>query len=107
MTLGSLTARFILVSADVKEARGAGFKLVDNGAPSDNGWVVTVSAGSRTGVKTDAKRIAADGVHVPGLGREHGSVWVAIFNPDPAADRRYELSVFLRKDTKSPFRAKG
>jgi hypothetical protein len=30
-----------------------------------------------------------------------------VFNPDPAGERRYELSVFLRKDTKSPFRAKG
>ncbi|HXD98694.1 MAG TPA: hypothetical protein VN646_19240 [Candidatus Acidoferrum sp.] len=107
MTLGPLTTRFILVSADVKEARGAGFKLVANGAPSDGGWVVSVSAGSRSGAKIDAKRITEDGVHVPGLGKEHGSLWVAVFNPDPAADRRCELSVFLRKDTKSPFRGKG
>jgi hypothetical protein len=107
MTLGPLTTRFILVSADVKEARGAGFKLVGNGAPSDSGWVVSVSAGSRSGVKTDAKRITEDGLHVPGLGKEHGSVWVAVFNPDPAADHRYELSVFLRKDTTSPFPTKG
>jgi hypothetical protein len=106
MTLGPLTTRFILVSADVKEARGAGFKLVGNGAPSDSGWVASVSSGNRSGVKTDAKRITEEGFHVPGLGKEHGSVWVAVFNPDPAADRRYELSVFLRKDTKSPFRTK-
>jgi hypothetical protein len=68
---------------------------------------VSVSAGSRSGAKIDAKRITEDGVHVPGLGKEHGSLWVAVFNPDPAADRRCELSVFLRKDTKSPFRGKG
>jgi hypothetical protein len=104
MTLGPLTARFVLVSADVKEARGAGFKLLANGASSDSGWVVTVSAGSRSGVTTDATRITEEGVHVPGLGKEHGSVWVAVFNADPATERRYELSVFLRKDTKSPFR---
>ncbi len=107
MTLGPLTTRFVLVSAEVKEARGAGFKLVGNGAPSDSGWVVSVSAGNRSGGKTDAKRITEEGLHVSGLGREHGSVWVAVFNPDPAADRRYELSVFLRRDTKSPFRSKG
>jgi hypothetical protein len=107
MTLGPLTTRFILVSADVKEARGAGFKLVANGAPSDSGWVVSVSAGSRSGAKLDARRIPEEGVHVPGLGKEHASLWVAVFNPDPAADRRCELSVFLRKDTKSPFRTKG
>jgi hypothetical protein len=107
MRLGPLTTRFVLVSADVREGRGAGFKLVGDGAPSDSGWVVSVSAGARTGAKTEAKRITADGLHVSGLGKEHGALWVAVFNPDPAADRRYELSVFLRKDTKSPFRTKG
>jgi hypothetical protein len=104
MTLGPLTTRFVLVSADVKEARGAGFKLVGDGAPSDSGWVVSVSAGNR---KNEARRIGEDGLHVPGLGKEHPALWVAVFNPDTAADRRYELSVFLRKDGKSPFRTKG
>jgi hypothetical protein len=107
MMLGPLTARFIVVVSDVRDARGAGFKLVANGAPSDSGWVVSVSAGSRSAAKIDAKRLTPEGVHISGLGREHGSLWVAIFNPDPAADRRCELSVFLRKDTKSPFRVKG
>ena len=68
---------------------------------------MSVSAGSRSAAKIDAKRLTPEGVHISGLGREHGSLWVAIFNPDPAADRRCELSVFLRKDTKSPFRVKG
>ena len=105
MTLGPLTTRFVLVSADVKEARGAGFKLVGDGAPSDSGWVVSVAAGSRG--KNEARRIGEDGLHVPGLGKDHPALWVAVFNPDTAADRRYELSVFLRKDAKSPFRTKG
>ncbi len=105
MTLGPLTTRFVLVSADVKEARGAGFKLVGDGAPSDSGWVVSVSAGNRG--KNEARRIGEDGLHVPGLGKDHPALWVAVFNPDTAADRRYELSVFLRKDAKSPFRTKG
>ena len=98
MSLGPLTTRFILVSSDVREARGAGFKLVGNGAASDSAWVVSVSAGDRSGAKTDAKRITAEGLHVSGLGKEHGAVWVAVFNSDPAADQRYELGVFLRKD---------
>jgi hypothetical protein len=105
MTLGPLTARFVLVSADVKEARGAGFKLVSDGAPSNTGWAVTVSAAARIG--TEARQIAEDGTHVTGLGKDYTAVWVAVFNPDPAADRRCELSVFLRKDAKSPFRGKG
>jgi hypothetical protein len=107
MTLGPLTSRFVLLSADVKESRGAGFKLVGNGTPSDDGWVVSVSAGSRSGARVGAKRIGEEGLHVPGLGKEHGSLWIAVFNPDPGADRRYELSVFLRKDTRSPFRTKA
>jgi hypothetical protein len=107
MTLGPLTSRFILVSADVKESRGAGFKLLADGEPSDHGWVVSVPTGSRSSAKLDARRIVHDGLHVPGLGKEHAALWVAVFNPDPATDRRCELSVFLRKDTKSPFRTKG
>jgi len=107
MTLGPLTSRFILISADVKESRGAGFKLLADGAPSDHGWVVSVPASSRSSAKLDARRIVEDGLHVPGLGKEHAALWVAVFNPDPGADRRCEVSVFLRKDTKSPFRAKG
>lgn len=105
MTLGPLTARFVLVSADVKEARGAGFKVLSDGAPSDAGWVVSVSQGPR--IRIDAKRITEDGIHLTGLGKDHAAMWVAVFNPDPGADRRCELSVFLRKDGKSPFRSQG
>jgi hypothetical protein len=107
MPLGPLTSRFVLVTADVKESRGAGYKLLADGAPSDHGWVVSVSAGSQSSAKLDARRIVQDGLHVSGLGREHAALWVAVFNPDPDADRRCELSVFLRKDARSPFRAKG
>jgi hypothetical protein len=104
MTLGPLTARFVLVSADVKEARGAGFKVLSDGAPSDAGWVVSVGQGART--RIDARRITEDGTHLTGLGKDYAALWVAVFNPDPGADRRCELSVFLRKDSKSPFRSK-
>jgi hypothetical protein len=107
MTLGPLTTRFVLVSADVKEVRGAGFKLVGDGVPSDSGWVVSVAAGKSSSGKNEARRISEDGLHIPGLGKDHQALWVAVFNPDTAADRRYELSVFLRKDAKSPFRTKG
>jgi hypothetical protein len=107
MTLPPLTTRFVLVSADLKDARGAGVKLACEGAVSEDAWVVSVAAGAKSGAKTEARRVTEDGTHVPGLGKEFGALWVAVFNPDPAADRRYELSIFLRKDTKSPFRAKG
>jgi hypothetical protein len=105
MTLGPLTMRVVLVSADVKESRSAGFRLRSDGAPSDAGWAATVSSGPRG--RVEARRLAEEGLHVTGLGREHAAVWVTVFNPDPGADRRCELSVFLRKDSKSPFRGKS
>lgn len=105
MTLGPLTARAVVVSADLKEARAAGFKLLSNAAPSDCGWVVTVAAAPRG--RAEARRIDESGTHLTGLGKDYAAVWVVAFNPDPEADRRCELSVVLRKDTKSPFRSKS
>jgi len=107
MTLGPLTTRFVLVSADVDEARGAGFKVLVDGAPSDSGWVASVPAAGRASDEMEIQRIAAGGLHVPGLGTDHAALWVALFNPDPETDRSYELSVLLRKDVRSPFTTKG
>jgi hypothetical protein len=106
MTLGPLTTRFVLVSVDVKESRGIGVKILADGKPSDNGWIVAVPAG-RGNIKTDVRRVTEDGTHLAGLGRDYGTAWVAVFNSEPKADRRIELSVFFRKDAKSPFRSKG
>src|SRR2546430_17338874 len=90
MTLGPLTARFVLVSADIiKDARGIGARLVHDGAASDSGWIACVPAGTR-GAKVEARRITEEGTHVPGLGKDYSALWIAIFNPDPAADGRYE-----------------
>jgi hypothetical protein len=103
MTLPPLTTRCVQVSADtIRESRGVGVKIAGDGSPCDSGWMVGVPSGARG--KTEAKRVTAEGTHMPGLGKDFSAVWIALFNPDPAADRRYELSVFLRKDTKSPFR---
>jgi hypothetical protein len=108
MTLPPLTARFVQISADIiRDARGVGLKVSGEGAPCEDGWVVTVPGASVKNGKVEARRITEDGTHVPGLGKDYAAVWVAVFNPDSTADRRYELSVFLRKDTKSPFRGKG
>ena len=106
MTLPPLTMRCVQVSADsIRDTRGVGVKIASEGRPCDSGWIGTVPAGSKG--KTDARRVTEEGTHVPGLGRDFSAVWIALFNPDTAADRRYDLSVFLRKDTKSPFRGRG
>jgi hypothetical protein len=107
MTLAPLTARFVLLSVDVKEPRSAGFRLVSGGAPSDAAWIVSVPVAGRKDRRQEPQRIAEEGTHVTGLGKEHAAAWVAVFNADPASDRRCELSVFLRKDGHSPFRSKG
>jgi hypothetical protein len=103
MTLPPLTTRYVQVSADsIRDTRGVGVKIAIDGAPSDSGWLVGVPAGTKG--KMEAKRVTEEGAHMPGLGKDFSAVWIALFNADPAADRRYELSVFLRKDSKSPFR---
>jgi hypothetical protein len=107
MTLGPLTTRFVLVSADIKDSRSAGFKLAVDGVATDTGWVAGMPSAARSSVKNEARRIPEDGLHVTGLGKDYSGAWVAVFNPDPLADHRYELSVFLRKDSKSPFKTKG
>ena len=107
MTLPPLTARFVLVSAEVAEPRGAGFKLLADDAPSDSAWLASVPSAEGADAATEIVRIGEDGVHVTGLGDDRSALWVALFNPDPGADRRYELSVFLRNDSGSPFAAKG
>jgi hypothetical protein len=106
MTLGPLTTRFVLVSVDVKESRGIGVKILADGKPTDSGWIVAVPAG-RGNMKTEARRVTEDGTHLAGLGKDYGAAWVAVFNPEPKTDRRIELSVFFRKDAKSPFRGKS
>ena len=103
MTLPPLTLRCVQVSADsIRDSRGVGVKIAADGAPCDSGWLTGVPVGAKN--KMEARRITEEGTHLAGLGREFSAVWIAVFNPEPEADRRYELSVFLRKDTKSPFR---
>src|SRR5258706_12552225 len=103
MTVPPLPMGCVQLSGEaIRDARGGGVKLATGGAPSDSGWIALVPSGSKG--KTETRRVGEEGTHVPGLGKDFAAVWIAVFNPDPATDRRYDLSVFLRKDTKSPFR---
>jgi hypothetical protein len=107
LSLAPLTCRFVLVTSDVKESRGVGVKLGVDGAAADSGWVVTVPTGARAGVALEPRRLSEDGTHAPGLGRDYGALWIAVFNADPARTRRCQLTVILRKDNRSPFAARG
>jgi hypothetical protein len=95
-TLKPLTASMHLVAADVRESRGLEVKLKCNGVPSDAAWLVTVPAAGKAG-KVTAHRLAAQGSTLTGLGRDYSAVWIAVFNADPAAERRYDVSFQLRK----------
>ena len=106
LALAPLTCRFVLVSADVKESRGVGVKLTADGSPSDSAWIVTVPL-AKGGAKIEPRRVAEEGTHAPGLGRDYGALWIAVFNADPARTRQYQLTVFLRKDNRSPFAGRG
>lgn len=103
LSLAPLTCRFVLVSADVKESRSAGVRLTVDGSPSGSAWIVTVPVGAKGGATIETRRLAEDGTHAPGLGRDYGALWIALFNPDPTRTGQYQLSVFLRKDNRSPF----
>ena len=106
MTLPPLTVRCVQVSVDSpRETRGASVRVSGDGAPCDSGWMIFVPASPRG--RVEARRVAREGSQVAGLGKDVAALWLAVFNPDPVADRRYELGVLLRKDTRSPFRNRG
>ena len=83
MKLPPFTARFVQISAELRDAHGLDVKLTVDGAPSDSGWVVTVPQPHRTSARIDARRFAADGTPVPGIGRDFAAVWIGVFNAQP------------------------
>jgi hypothetical protein len=100
LKLAPLTARFVQLSAELKDAHGLEARLKVDGAPSPCGWVVTVPQPHRTSAKVEARPLGLEGTPVPAIGRDFMVVWVAVFNPQPRTEARYELGLTLRKDTK-------
>lgn len=91
---GPLTARFFLVhSAALREARSVDVRLTEDGRPSDRAWLVETSGGApRT-----CLRLGPGGTRLAGLGRESDAVWIAVFNSDPWSERRFDVSISIRK----------
>lgn len=100
LKLPPLTARFVQLSAELKDAHGLEAKLKVDGAPSDSGWLVPVPGAHRTSAKVEARPFTPEGAPLPGIGRDFGVVWVAIFNPQPRVEAKFELGLTLKKDTK-------
>lgn len=106
-TVAPLTTRFFLLSADIKEARGVDVRITLEGAASSNGWLVTIPSAGKASSKMEAHRVTEGGSALPGLGKDYSTLWIAVFNDDPAREKTYELGITLKKDAKSPFGAKA
>jgi hypothetical protein len=98
-TLGPLTTRFFtlrLAGAALADPPDVEIKLKDNNAPSDHAWLVTLPAPGKVQPLAPRKH-RTGGTTLAELGKEFTGLWLAIFNPDPTNDHRYELSLTLRR----------
>ena len=94
-TVQPLTTRFFYVtSGKLNTARDVELKLTADDQPSDRAWYLTVR--DSLSVRSDPKLLPMAGVPLPGLGRHHFGVWVAVFNPDPDEVVTYELTVSVK-----------
>ncbi len=100
VTVQPLTTRFFSVtSGKLNTARDVELKLTADDQPSDRAWYLTVW--DSLSVRSDPKLLPMAGVPLPGLGRHHFGVWVAVFNPDPAEVVTYELTVSVKQPGQS------
>jgi class 3 adenylate cyclase len=96
VTTQPLTTRFFYVtSGKLNAARDVEVRLREDDRPSDRAWYLTVR--DSLSVRSDPKLVPLSGVPLPGLGRHHFGVWVAVFNPDPEDVVTYELAVSVRR----------
>jgi class 3 adenylate cyclase len=96
VTTQPLTTRFFyVISGKLNTARDVEVRLREDDKPSDRAWYLTVR--DSLSVRSDPKLVPLSGVQLPGLGRHHFGVWVAVFNPDPEDVVTYELAVSVRR----------
>lgn len=98
LALPPLTTRFFAVAADLKESRSIDVKLTENRADSDRAWLLTMPPAGRADLKSELVRLPPEGTSLPGLGKDYATLWIAVFNTDPNAEKRYELTLSLRKE---------
>ena len=98
VTLPPLTVRFFAVAADFREPREMDVKLKEGRAESNDAWLLTMPPVGRADLKSEVVRLVPEGSSVPALGRDCATLWVAIFNPDPKAEKKYDLTLTLKKD---------
>jgi hypothetical protein len=97
VVVAPITARFFAIAADLREPRSIDVKLVDGRSDSDHAWLLTMPPVGRADLKSEVVRALPEGTSVPGLGRDYATLWVAVFNPDPSTEKKYELTLSLKQ----------
>jgi hypothetical protein len=99
VTLGPLTTRFFtlrLAGETLADPPNVEIKLKENDAPTDHAWLVTLPAPGHAQPAAPRKH-RVGGTTLEELGRQFNGFWMGVFNADPSNDRRYELSIILRR----------
>ena len=97
VVVAPITARFFAIAADLREPRSIDVKLADGRSDSDHAWLMTMPPVGRAELKSEILRLFPEGTSVPGLGRDYATLWVAVFNPDPSTEKKYELTLSLKQ----------
>ena len=100
VVVAPMTARFFAIAADLREPRSIDVKLMDGRSDSDHAWLMTMPPVGRADLKSELFRLFPEGTSVPGLGRDYATLWVAVFNPDPQIEKKYELTLSLKQSAK-------
>lgn len=94
-TLAPLTtAVFYLEAGDLELTRNVTVHLKEDGDPSDRAWLLVQAV---RGGKPEIRRQKVLGTTLAELGKDFAGLWVAVFNTEPNADKRYELTIELRR----------
>ena len=105
VTTGPLTARFFSVQAGgLSDPTDVDIHLKENGAATDHAWVVVAPM---DGKPQAPRKHRVGGTKIEQLGKQHRAVWIAVFNSDPNADKRHELTVALKRKVATPLARAG
>jgi hypothetical protein len=95
-----LTTRFFtlrLAGDALADPPNVEIKLTENEAPTDHAWLVTQPSAGTAQATAAPRKHRTGGTTLEELGQEFSGFWMGIFNADPKNDRRYELSIILRR----------